>query len=260
MRTFLSSLRELDTRLPVPLPARVRILRELESDLEGLQARLVEQGVPLAEARARAEEALLPDAGTAREISRVHQPPYARLTRDLPEGRLRLAERAALALAAGSVLVGIMAALLRNAILPGLSLHLGLVLAAGLVLLAETGRLGFDLWVRGRHEETAPALHRVLALSVGVLLLGALGALLGLYDLAALVPLEPDRTSDLVVAWLLRTSTVLAVALLLALAGGLAWLCMTQWLAWAGHARRDVLGLGPSHLQEGANHHGNSLG
>ena len=127
-------------------------------------------------------------------------------------------------------------------------------------MLAETGRLGFDLWVRERHEETAPALGRILLLAAGVLLLGALGALLDLYDLAVLVPLEPERTGELVLSWLSRTCTVLAVALLLALAGGLAWLCMTQWLAWAGHARRELLGLGPFHPLRGANHHEHLMG
>lgn len=258
--TFRTSLRELEARLAVPLPARVRILRELESDLEGLQARLVDHGIPSDEARALAEAALLPDAGTARELSQVHGTLYGRLTRGVEEARLRLIERGALAVAAGVVVVGITVALFRSGLLAGPSLQLVLVLGAGLVLLAETARLGFDLWVRGRHEETAPGLDRILVLAAGVLVLGALGALLGLHDLAVLVSLEPDRTGELVLSWLSRTCTVLAVALLLALAGGLAWLCMTQWLAWAGHVRRELLGLEPSHPLRGANHHEHHMG
>ncbi len=44
-REFVPALRELDRRLSVPLPERVRILRELESGLEQLRTRLVAGGL-----------------------------------------------------------------------------------------------------------------------------------------------------------------------------------------------------------------------
>ena len=60
-RTFLPTLREIESRLRVPIPARMQIIRELEFDLEQLQANFVAEGMTAEEAYARAMEALVPD-------------------------------------------------------------------------------------------------------------------------------------------------------------------------------------------------------
>ena len=67
-RGFAPVLREVERGLALPIPDRVRILRELEYDLEELRDRL-------------------------------HAPWYWRVTRHVTANRLRLAERAALAIA-----------------------------------------------------------------------------------------------------------------------------------------------------------------
>ena len=95
-RIFAPVLREVERGMELPIPDRIRILRELEFDLEELWGRLVADGVPAEEARLKALDALVPDAGSLDELDRLHAPLYRRLTSHLSEGRLRFAERLAL--------------------------------------------------------------------------------------------------------------------------------------------------------------------
>ncbi len=45
-RAFVPTLREVEHGLALPIPERLRILRELEYDLQELWGRLVEEGLP----------------------------------------------------------------------------------------------------------------------------------------------------------------------------------------------------------------------
>ena len=92
-RVFLPTLREVERQLPVPLPRKVRILRELEFDLEEMHARFLAQGLAPAAARARALEVLVPDPATLDALGHVHMPLYRRATRHMADDRLRLFER-----------------------------------------------------------------------------------------------------------------------------------------------------------------------
>jgi len=77
---FAQVLREVGSGLTVPLLARVHILRELAYDLEALSERFAADGLPLDEARRRASEALVPDAGALHALERVHAPAYKHFT------------------------------------------------------------------------------------------------------------------------------------------------------------------------------------
>ena len=104
-RAFLPTLRKVERQLSMPVPARVRILRELEYDLEEFRSQLEAEGLPAEDARARSLDALVPDGGALRELGRLHTPLYRRLTGHLAEARVRLLERSALAILTISVLV-----------------------------------------------------------------------------------------------------------------------------------------------------------
>ncbi len=73
-RGFAPVLREVERGLALPIPDRVRILRELENDLEGLCARLVAGGLSDELASRRALQALVPDCATLRELVRLQSP------------------------------------------------------------------------------------------------------------------------------------------------------------------------------------------
>ena len=243
-RAFLPALRQLDGRLLVPMPDRVRILRELEYDLEELEGRLLARGLPPEEARSLALESLVPDGVTLDELARVHAPLYRRLTRRLSEERVRLLERSALGVAATSVLLGETWILLTAQLLRSPSPFLWPVLALGAVLGALILATLFELCVKREHTATDGRLGGILALSGAILTLGTVGTTVDVHRLAALLERSPGLASALVAPWLVREASLLSVAILLAMAGGLTWFLLTQWVVSIREAHRRVLGVG----------------
>lgn len=243
-RLFLPTLRDVERELRVPIPERVRILRELEFDLEELRDRLVAHGVSADEARTRALDALVPDRTALRELGRLHAPLYRRVTRHLSGGRLRVLERSALALAIASVLLVQGSALVRANLLRDPSPFLWPVLGLGALLFAATLAKVFELWIKGDHTTPDRGLRGILVLAGVTLAAGVGGAFVDFYRLAGMLEGAPELAVTLTSQWLLRDSVLLSVSLLLSLAGGLAWFVLTQWLTLVSGDRRDVLGLG----------------
>lgn len=240
-RGFTPVLRALDRALGVPVPRRTRILRELDHDLEALRGRLVEGGVPPDEAHRRVVESLVPSAEAVRLLEQVHEPAYRRLTRHLPPARLRLLERGALGLSVSGTILAAAAGLLSVGALREPSPALGGVLLVGALLAGEVARTAFRVWVRGPRSLDGVRPTGILVLSGVVLAAGAAGVLLDLHALAAAAEADPAGATPLVV-WLPAEATLLAVALVFAVAGGLAWFVTSQWLASTRQDRIDLLG------------------
>ena len=243
-RTFLPVLRALDGQLELPIPRRVRILRELESDLEALAERLVAQGVPGEAARLRALEVLVPDRATREELRRLHETPYRRLTRRMDEARLRVLERSALAAATLFVLAATTLGLVGADLLGDPSPYLWPVLGLGALLFAVVAAKVFQIWIKGDHRQPDRGVSSILVLSGGILGVGVGGTVFDLYRLAAILERAPELSPTLATVWLIRDCALLSVAIGFALAGGLSWLMLNQWLALVSDARRDVLGVG----------------
>jgi hypothetical protein len=242
-RPFLAVLRAVERELTVPLPERVRVLRELEYDLEALRDRLVDGGLSPELAETRALEALVPDGDTLRALGRVHAPLYARFTRGVGGARLRLAERSVLAAATAAVLVVGTLALLRVGVLGDPSLFLWPVLVQGALLFGAIFAKAFGLWIKRDHSAPGRGLGLILGLSASTLTSAVVGAFVDFYRVTATLAHTPELAAGLLLPMVVRTSTLLAVAMLFALAGGLTWFVLTQWTAAAEGARRAALGL-----------------
>jgi len=247
VRVFLPALRELERELQAPIPDRLRILRELEFDLEELRAALLADGVPPEEAERRATEALVPDPHTLAVLDRLHAPLYRRLTRGMREERLRLIERSLLVIATVGVLAGGTTGLFRARLLVDPSPYFWPVLGLGALLLATAGSKVFEVWIKRDHRVPARGLGAILGLSAAVLLAGFGGTILDFYHLTSLLARAPDLANALVPVWLVRDCALLSVSIILALAGGLVWLVLAQWLALVSGARRSALGLDTHH-------------
>ncbi len=243
LRHFVPALRKLEGELAVPIPERVLILRELESDLEALRARFTEAGLAPEDAEARALEALVPDPAALRELDHLHTPLYERLTRPWADSRLRLVERSALALATASVLMVEAFGLLRADLLGDASPFLWPVLLLGALLCAAILATGFGVWVKGDHRAPERGVHVIVSLSVLLVAVAVGGAFTELVRLAATLEASPGRALELVPRWLVRDCVLVSLALLLATMGGLAWFVLTRWLTAIRAAHRDVLGL-----------------
>jgi len=251
VRSFAPTLREVEHGLALPIPDRIRILRELEYDLEELWGRLVADGVPTEEARRRALDALVPDAGSMGELDQLHTPIYRRLTRRLSSHHLRIAERSVLVLAAASVLLVQAATLVQANLLRSPSPFLWPILIVGALLFALVLTKVFQLWIKGDHAHPKRGLGMILAVAGVILAMGMGGVIFDLYRLAGILENTPELAGTLVPDWLVRDAALLSVAILLALAGGLAWFVLSQWVALVSRARREVLGLGPTVRPEG---------
>ncbi len=243
-RVFLPVLREVERGLPVPIPERVRILRELEFDLEELRKRLMADGLSPEQARARALEALVPDRIALRALGRLHSPLYRRLTRHVGDANLRMLERSALVTATAAVLLVEARVLIRADLLRDPSPFLWPVLGFGALLFAAIVDKAFELWIKRDHRTPEHGLGGILALAGATLMVGLLGVLFDFYRLAEILEGSPQSTLALGSQWLLRDAALLSVSILLALAGGLAWFVLSQWLTLVSGAHRDALGFG----------------
>lgn len=244
-RVFLSTLRELDRDLSIPIPERLRILRELEHDLEGLRKQLEGRGVPTEEARRRAVEALVPTGGSLQELRRLHSPLYRRLTAHLTDDRLKSIERWILALTTAFVVLGEGLILARVEPLSDPSPFLWPVLGLGAILFATVVTKIFQLWIKRDHSEPRRGLATILVICGAALTVGVAGVFADFVQLAALMEASPDAGGSLVFAWLVRACSLLSVSILLALVGGLAWFILSQWLALVTGARSELLALPP---------------
>lgn len=242
---FTPLLREVGRRLRAPLPRRVRILRELASDLEALHGTLVADGVEPDEARRRAAEALVPDGSALAALERIHEPWYRRLTRGETADRVRRLERGALAVLTAAVLALAAATLLRADLLSRPSPFLWPVLGLGALLFAVAAAKAFQLWIKGEHRAPRRGLATLLGLSIATGILGVGGVLLDLYLLAARLEADPARAEALVPAWLVRDAALLSVALLVAVSGALAWFLLRHWVAMVEAAQHDILSSPP---------------
>lgn len=244
-RIFLHDLRTVERQMSLPLPERVRILRELEFDLEELRDRLLARGLSADDAEARALEALVPDREALHQLGTLHAPRYLRATRFLGDRRLWLLERSALVLATSFVLVVGTVMLLRADLLGDPSPFLWPVIGLGGLLFAAVLAKVFQLWIKQDHRRPRRGLTSILALSGLILGTGIAGTLFDLYRLAAILERAPDLAATLASGWLVRDAALLSVSLLLALAGALAWLVLARWLALVSDAYRRALGLDP---------------
>ncbi len=248
---FTPVLREVDGGLALPIPDRVRILRELEYDLEELSAQLVAGGLAEEVARGRAVQALVPDRTTLRELDRLHAPWYRRVTRHLAADRLRLAERSTLAIATALVVIGQTVALLSVDFLRDPTVFLWPVLGLGTLLFVTIVTKVFNLWIKRDHTTPAQGIGTILGLACATLVAGILGTVIDLYYLAAGLETAPELADVLIPKWLRQDMTLLSVSLLLALGGGLAWFVLNQWLHLVDGARNAVLGLNHSNPPKG---------
>lgn len=242
-RAFLPTLREVERELTVPLPERVRILQELEFDLEEFQERLVAEGLSERDAREKALDVLVPHGVALQALESVHEPIYVRVTRRLRGIQLEVLERRLLLLSVAMVLLAETVALFQADLLDDPSPFLLPLLVVGGVLFAATTAKTFQLLIKRDHAAPQSGLGAILGLSIVTLGIGLGGTIFDLYRLAAVLEREPALAETVAIGWLIRDAALLAVALILSLAGGLAWFLLKQWVVTLTSARADALGL-----------------
>jgi hypothetical protein len=128
------------------------------------------------------------------------------------------------------------------------------VLLAGAFLFALALAKAFQLWIKKDHVHPARGLNAILGVAGAILGLGIGGLIFDLYRLAGFLESAPELAGSLTADWLVRDSALLSVAIILAMAGGLAWFVLSQWVALVTGARRELTELSFSAHSKGEEH------
>ena len=205
MNDFSSHLRHLATRLPVPEPARSRILLEIATDMEDLFHHLLEGGMEEGEAVESVNEQFDLSDEALRELARIHTSPISCSLEGLSGQARSTWERAILGLVALFVIPGLLAGLFFQPMLfrdaSPLVYGLAGILALGLGLGAWKG---FVLFRPGRPRGPIPrrGLRALPGLSLLLLLLGVSGIWVELYRSALSIRSAPPLALRDLVEWL----------------------------------------------------------
>lgn len=243
VRPFLPALRSVDSTLAVPVPDRLRLLEELEHDLEAVTQRYVRDGHTPEEAHRLAVEMLVPQGAALDALEHVHRGWFARVTGGLGQLQLRFVERTVLVGAMALVCAITAGAMARADLFADPSPFLGAVLAVGLLLVVAMARVGIDLWIKSDLTAAGPQTRTVVLLSAAILLIGVVGAGVDFYRLTVVMAAGPADPESTVLRWIRQDAALVGTAVGLALTGALCWFASTQWWALVWGARLEVLGL-----------------
>jgi hypothetical protein len=234
MSRFSSRLRNIAARLPIPEPARSRVLLEIATDMEDLFQHLVGGGMgEEAAASAVAEHFDLSD-DALRELSQIHSSPIGRSLEGLSGQARSTWERVILGLVALFVLPGLGGFVLQPTLIQDAS---PLVFAlVGILLLA----LGLGLWKGvvlfrpgpGRAPIPRQGLRALPALSLLLLFLGFAGIWVELYRSALSIRGAPGNALRNLVEWLHMASATMVVSLSGALLTAVLWFFLENRAAY----------------------------
>ncbi|MFV1988478.1 MAG: hypothetical protein ACC682_14450 [Gemmatimonadota bacterium] len=203
---------------------RLAILEEIAADVDAMEDELAARGIPRGVARAAAIDRLSPGPAVVRELE-VDQVPYRRLTDRFGGGAVELAERLGLACIVILTMVAVALGLVRlDAFRNGGAFVWG-TLAAIALLVTNTLRVAWGLWVR--QDMVATDRRQAWRIQVGLVLvaisIGGLGAVSEAYLAAGRMVVRAD--------WATAFALVRDVMLLLSLGLGAGVIGLVGWLA-----------------------------
>ena len=224
MSQFSSHLRHVASRLPIPEPARSRVLLEIATDMEDLHRHLVAGGMEEEEAATAVAEQFELSDDALQELSLIHSSPVSRSLEGLSGQARSTWER---------VILGLMALFLIPGSAGGLFLQPNLYRDASPLafLLMAILALGLGLWkaivlfTPLRHGAPVPrqGLRTLPALSLLLLSLGFAGVWVELYRTALAIRGGPEPALRYLVEWLQLACATMVVALSGALLTALIW-------------------------------------
>ncbi len=226
MTDFSKHLRDISARLPIPEPARSRILLEMATDMEDLLRHYTEGGMPHHEALRSVEEHFRPSDAAIQELIRIHTSPVRRSLEGMSARARRPWERAVLGLVALLVAVGLVSHLVQPGLLSDASLLAWALLAVFTTALAVGVWQALALFgppARRGSTGSHPALRTLPATAAVLLGTGFVGIWIELFRAALAVRASPPSTLRILVEWLHMALATLVVSLSCALLTGLIW-------------------------------------
>ncbi len=225
MNRFRDLLREIFVKLDLPQPEKSRILIEIASDLEDAYRYYLERGHADEEAARMAMERFSLSDEALAELAKIHQSTFRRFLGRLSEQAQSRWERLLLA-----VIVIVVAGLAaRTTLTADIYRHagafvwpeLGAAVVAFAIFVVEAYRLCLKKSYDAARLREGPGM--ILALGGLALLAGLGGSLAEFHRAAGAVASDSNLLLPSLVEWGIRTSAVMTIGILSAMAAGLAW-------------------------------------
>jgi hypothetical protein len=206
------------------------VVSELAADLEDLYGAYRAEGLPVREARRRAERMLAPSPEVLAALSRMHRPIWVRLGDRFSEKGQHRVEWAMLVALTTGFCAGSVITLVRASMTPApVPFAVAILIVAFASLLYAAGSGLAQYLGRWPGSEGARVDVTVLVVAaVAALVLSGLGALVGLWRVAAAITANPAIEVQEVLRWVRGASGLGALGLVVALADGLALLVLRR--------------------------------
>ena len=221
MSRFKAFLHRTGERLALPKATRSLILVEIASDLDELFNHYVQQGLSEEEAAARAEERVDMSDEALAELVRIHS--ESRGWTDRMARRVQpFWERIALALI---VLFFVATSVLDHGLRPFAhrTVFFWPILVIFIALVVHVVAQFVRQFDHASFRETRNALAAPLFFGASSIVIGFAGAGIELYRTLKLMAADPEKAAPLFSGVVLEVSSTIAIALLVALAAGVAW-------------------------------------
>lgn len=243
MTSFGEVLRPLRARLPLPQPARTRVLLEVAADLEDMYRHYRASGLSEEEARVRAVDTFdLSDAALA-ELVRVHTSFLRRLLDRLSAQAQSRWERGLLLIVAGTLAFVFVQVVLRGAIVAVAGAQVWPTLICGLAGMTVGLVKFYQIHIKQDHElrRARRGLDAIAMLAGAQVLLGFLIGWISLYLAARRIANDVEYAGVHLFNWLLSASATLSVSLMGALLTAMIWFALARSVAGIADAEAALL-------------------
>jgi hypothetical protein len=243
MTSFAEVLRPLRARLPLPQPARTRVLLEIAADLEDMYRHYRASGLSEEAARRQAVERFdLSDEALA-ELVRVHTSFFRRLLDRLSVQAQSRWERGLLLIVAGTLVIVCLQVVLRGEIVAVAGAQVWPTLICGMAGLTLGLVKFYQLYVKQDHElrRARRGLDAIAVLAVAQVFLGFLLGWFSLYLTARKTTGDVEYAVVHLFNWLLSASALVSVSLMGALLTGMIWFALARRVAGIADAEAALL-------------------
>lgn len=243
MNRFNEALRDLGSRLPIPQPARSRVLLEIAADMEDLYQACIAEGHSEEDAERRTLEHFGPSEEALRDLVAVHSTSVKRLLDGLSEQARSRWERGLLfALVLFAVAVG-GGSLRGGGLLAGMTFVAWPVFALAVMGLLIGAMRVYALFIKQDHDprRLRSGLNPLLALAVVELVLGFGGAWIGLFLAVTRILDNLEGAGFHLFDWMLRGSATLCFSMITAMLLALTWMVLMARVATIEQAEAALL-------------------
>jgi hypothetical protein len=243
MRSFVEVLRPLSARLPLPQPARTRVLLEIAADLEDMYRHYRASGLSEEEARLKAVDTFDLSEEALSELVRVHTSFFRRLLDRLSSQAQSRWERGLLLVVAGTLSFVCVQLVLRGEIVAVAGTQVWPTLICGMAGLTLGLIKFYQLHIKQDHElrRARRGLDAIAILAGVQVFLGFLVAWFTLYLTARRMTEDVEYAGVHLFHWLLSASALLSVSLMGALLTAMIWFALARRVAGIADAEAALL-------------------